>query len=144
MRIRSVTLCSCALSLLVLAGCTGGGVPAGPDPVPVEGTVTLDGEPLAGASVMFGGEAFGETDANGRYVLSKGDKKGVPPGGYSVVIEKWLTPDGAPYRSAEGISPMDAGATQELPPRYSNPELTELKATVPDGGGKIDFELKSD
>jgi hypothetical protein len=76
-------------------------------------------------------------------VLSQGEKKGVPPGEYMVTIEKWVTADGSPYRSAEGISPMEAGATQQIPPRYSNPEQTELKATVPESGGKFDFELKS-
>ena len=141
MRIHSVALCICSLMLLALAGC-----PARreePKLVPVQGTVTMDGKPLAGASLMFGGVAFGETDANGHYELSRGEKRGVPAGEYTVVIEKWTEPDGSVYRSAEGVSPMEAGATQQIPARYSNPEQSELKKKVPDGGGTIDFELKS-
>jgi hypothetical protein len=45
------------------------------------------------------------------------------------------------YKSAE-MSPKDAGAKQEIPAKYSDMNATELKATVPAGGGTIDFELK--
>lgn len=141
MRIHSVGWCVCSLLLLALTGC-----PAGreePKLVPVQGTVTMDGKPLAGASVMFGGVAFGETNASGHYELGRGEKKGVPPGEYTVVIEKWTMPDGSAYRNAEGVSPMEAGAKQELPARYSNTEQSELKKTVPEAGGTIDFELTS-
>ncbi len=141
MRIHSVALCICSLLLPALAGCPSG--PVEPKLVPVQGTITMDGQPLVGASIMFGGVAFGETDANGRYELGRGEKKGAPAGEYMVVIEKWTKPDGSVYRSAEGISPMDAGATQQIPTRYSHPEQSELKKTVPDSGGTIDFELKS-
>jgi len=142
MRIHSTVVLGCALLVLSLAGCSSGSSRPDVELVPVEGVVTLGGEPLAGASVMFGGVAMGETDAEGRYELSQGTKKGVPVGEYQVVIEKWVMPDGSLYRSDEGISPMDSGATQEIPPKYSNMEMTELKATVPAGGGKVDFELK--
>ena len=143
MRLRSVVGCVCVLLVLVLPGCAPSGIPEGPAPVPVEGTVTLDGQPLAGASLMFGQSAFGETDANGHYELSAaGGKKGCPPGEYQVVIEKWVMPDGSPYKSAD-MSPMDAGAKQELPAKYTNMETTELKATVPAEGGTFPFELTS-
>jgi hypothetical protein len=130
------------MSLLV--GCGGGGGPKRPELAPAEGTITMDDKPLAEASVMFGnGSATAETDANGHYVLmGHGGKKGCPPGDYKVVVEKWVNKDGSVYRSAD-MSPMDAGATQKIPPQYSSMEKTELKATVPAGGGKIDFKLKS-
>ncbi len=143
MRIRSVALCICALVLSLLVGCTGGGGPKPPELAPVEGTITMDDKPLAEASVMFGNGATGETDANGHYVLmGHGGKKGCPPGDYRVVVEKWLKADGSVYRSAD-MSPMDAGATQKIPPKYSDMEKTELKAKVAAGGGKFDFPLKS-
>jgi hypothetical protein len=142
MRIHSVTTAGCAVLLLVLAGCPGGPAREPLELVPVEGTVTLGGDPLVGASVMFGGISVGETDANGHYELAQGDRKGCAVGEHQVVIEKWVMPDGSVYRSDEGISPMDAGATQQLPPKYASTELSELTATVPEGGGKIDFELE--
>lgn len=143
MRLRSVVGCVCVLLLLVLSGCAPSGIPEGPAPVPVDGTVTLDGQPLAGASVMFGQAAFGETDANGHYQLSaSGGKKGCPPGDYQVVVEKWVMPDGSPYKSGE-MSPMDAGAKQEIPAKYTSMESTELKASVPAAGGTFNFDLTS-
>jgi hypothetical protein len=63
-------------------------------------------------------------------------------GEYQVIIEKWVMPDGSLYKSAD-MSPMDAGAKQEIPAKYSNMESTELKASVSAGGGTIDFELTS-
>lgn len=143
MRIHSVTVLGCAVLLLTLAGCPSTSTRPEVELVPVEGTITLDGQPLASASVMFGqGDAVGETDANGHYKLARGDRKGVPVGDYQVVVEKWVTEDGSPYKSDE-MSPMDAGAKQEVPAKYSNMESTELKATVAAGGGTFDFELKS-
>ncbi len=144
MRIHSVTVFGCVVMLLTLAGCPSADTRPEVELVPVDGTVTLDGQPLAGASVMFGGgSAMGETDANGHYELARGDRKGAPLGDHTVLIEKWVTEDGSPYKSNE-MSPMDAGAKQEIPAKYSNGESTELKATVPAGGGAIDFELKSE
>jgi hypothetical protein len=143
MRIRSVTGLVCAVLLLTLVGCAGNTGQPPVELVPVEGTITLDGQPLAGASVMFGGgAAMGETDDNGHYVLGQGEKKGCPVGEYQVIIEKWVMPDGSLYKSAD-MSPMDAGAKQEIPAKYSNMESTELKASVSAGGGTIDFELTS-
>lgn len=142
MRIHSIVVLVCAVLVLTVAGCSSGSSSPPVELVPVEGMVTLGGEPLVGASVMFGGDAMGETDAQGHYELSRGDRKGVPVGEYQVVVEKWVMPDGSLYKNDEGISPIDSGAKQEVPRKYSNMETTELKATVPAGGGKIDFELK--
>lgn len=145
MRIHSVTVLSCALFLLTLAGCPGSVTVEKPDLVPVEGTITLDGEPLVGASVMFGGVSVGHTDANGHYELSyQGTDKGAPAGPHVVVVEKWVMPDGSVYQDTEGISPMEAGATQQLPLRYAHTEHSQLKETVPAGGGTIDLELTSE
>lgn len=73
----------CALmGLSFVLGCG----PSGPEIARVEGTVTMDGKPVAGAMVLFvpiGGRPSGaETDANGRYVLEFGSagRKGAIPG----------------------------------------------------------------
>ena len=142
MQIRSVAVSVCVVLFIGLAGCPGPSSRPEVELVPVDGTVTMDGKPLAGASVMFGeGAAVGETDANGHYELARGNQKGCPVGDFQVVVEKWVMDDGSPYKSAE-MSPKDAGAKQEIPAKYSDMNATELKATVPVGGGTIDFELK--
>lgn len=140
MRTVSIGLLACALLPLTLAGCGQGGAPE-PELVPVSGTVTLDGQPLADASVMFGSVARGATDASGRYELSRGDKKGAPVGEHQVIIDKWVLPDGSLYTG--DVSPHEVDAKQLVPVRYSDPGTSELRATVPEGGGTIDFDLKS-
>lgn len=60
------------LTLMALAGCNNN--PANyPDTAPVTGTVTVDGQPLAGASLTFvpasGRPSSGTTDSSGKYWL---------------------------------------------------------------------------
>jgi hypothetical protein len=152
MRISSVALLSCALLLLTLTGCPAGDGGANmPDRVPVSGTVTLDGEPVEGVSVMFGTGGFGETDASGRYEAGSGaGEKGVPAGDYTVTCEKWVMPDGSVFRSTtdadgETMSPMLAGAEPGLPGEYGSDVTSGLTATVPAAGSdSVDFDLTSD
>jgi hypothetical protein len=63
--------------------------------VPVEGTVTLNGSPLADATVMFAptrangpGPFLGTTDRDGRFVLGTidNDRSGAAVGEYAVII----------------------------------------------------------
>ncbi len=143
MRSPTVALLTCALMSLGIAGCSGGGGEAEPELVPVSGTVTLDGDPVEGVSVMFGGVSLGTSDETGHYELSyQGKKPGVPVGSHVVMCEKWVMPDGSVYRSDEAMSPMDAGATQVLPVQYTGADSTLVKE-VPEGGGTIDIEMKS-
>lgn len=94
-----------ALHLLVLvfaaalAGC------GRSDLVPVEGVVTLDGKPLAGATIgmeLMGGDKdfrlfTAETDANGRYEIKPFEHGGAGalPGEYHVMITSVKAPPGA-------------------------------------------------
>jgi Domain of unknown function (DUF6795) len=86
---RLLLIASC-LSLIAV-GCGGGGTP-----VPVSGTVTLDGKPVVGAVVTFhvlgddkdGRLASGLTDRTGMFHLKSGSEDGVRPGEYKVVIVK--------------------------------------------------------
>src|SRR5438309_11878761 len=73
--------------------------------VPVSGRITLDGQPLAGASVFFkpqgktpGFGAHGSTDADGRYVLTAArlNKPGTAIGEYTVAISKRVMPPPRP------------------------------------------------
>jgi hypothetical protein len=120
--------------------------------VPVDGTVTLNGEPVTFAQVMFtpdGGSfeqrtALGETDMAGHYELSISlgptNKEGAVPGKYRVSIIQSLDEDGAP------IDPKDKSkrsAKNGIPEKYMDPTKQSLSANVVDGGGTIDFELDS-
>ena len=139
-----------AVAALVAAGC-GGRKSNMPPLMPVEGLVTLDGTPLAAASVQFhpvgdtrGRGAAANTDAEGRYSLIAPDGgKGAPVGEYKVVIGKLVMPDGSLFSAAEGLAPMDSPAREAVPVRYSDYERSVLTAKVPEGGGSIEFPLSS-
>jgi hypothetical protein len=85
--------CSGALAtavVLAVAGCGSKG-----SPVKVEGVVTLDGKPMAGATVNFspaddhGNPAFGLTDSAGAFRLTTfRSEDGALPGDYKVTVRK--------------------------------------------------------
>lgn len=93
-----VGLKSCVVMLLVaVAGCGDSGMTL----VPLTGTLTLDGEPLAFKSVMLlpidgtpGHGAGGYSDGSGKYSLraivpgALKDFPGCPPGRYQVVVSE--------------------------------------------------------
>jgi len=124
---------------LVVAGCSTPGEEL-PELVEVTGTVTLDGEPLEAAVLIFSPEAagpkgrgrpsMGTTDAEGHYELMYNtDVTGATPGKYTVSISK--SADSAP----------DAPEEETLPPKY-NIE-TELTAEVTaNGPNTFDFDLQ--
>ena len=139
----------CGLFLVTLAGCAGS-KPDLPEVVPVTGVVTLDGAPAAGVNVTFipvgstaGGASYGATDAGGKYELKSNDgRPGAAVGEFKVVCSKWVMPDGSDYVGVPGgPSPMEAGAKEKLSPKFSDENATALKATVPAGGGTVNFEL---
>ena len=140
MRASILVVFAIVFLLVEVSGCSSpkGELPAG---APVSGTVTMDGKPLAGVTVTFipvgstpGDFCLGETDQSGHYELQdRYGEKGAPAGEYKVTCGIEVSADAAP---------SDAGAGP-LPPRYSQEDITELKATVPAGGGTVDFKLSS-
>ena len=147
-----VAIVICTLFLPVLAGCGGGTSADLPELVPVSGTVTLDGKPASGVTVTFiptgatgGGASYGATDASGKYELKSNDgRPGAVTGEFKVACNKWVKADGSDFVGEPGgPSPMEAGATEALPPKFSDEAATTLKATVPAGGGTVDFDLTS-
>jgi hypothetical protein len=134
--------------LLVALGCGGG--PAGPPLVPVEGTVTFEGQPLANANVQLipqgqnqGQTGFAKTDASGKFTIGTADgkTKGGSAGDYKVVISKHVKPDGSDYVAKPDEDPMLANYKELLPAVYSNPEQTKLTTNVP-AEGKKDLSFK--
>jgi hypothetical protein len=129
------------LGLLLLAGCGG----SDEDLAPVEGTVTLDGQPLAGAKVEFdldpgavrygkmaGSSAYGKTDASGRFKLkSTHERSGAPVGKNIVRIStRDMTVDSS---GKEVLVP------ERLPPRYNTTSV--LSEEVQPGSNKFQFDL---
>ena len=152
MRIAGMAVALVCLGMLASGGCTPAANPNFPELVPVDGTVSMDGAPLANASVVFipagatqGGPSYGLTDEGGRYALEyQAGQKGAPVGEFKVVCSKWVMPDGSDYVGVPGgPSPMDAGAKELLPAKYSEEYQTTLKATIPPGGGTINLEVTS-
>jgi hypothetical protein len=132
--------------MLLALGCQNS---SGPPLVPVRGTVTLNGKPLAGANVRFipegatqgvGSEAI--TDETGTYTLQyRRSGSGAIVGTYKVTVSKRRMPDGsAPEKDG---SPITSPARETLPPIYSNTARSTLKAVVPEGGATLDFSLKT-
>lgn len=109
--------------------------------VPVTGTVTLDGQPLAGAQVSFEGEdkrtAIGTTDSAGHYrLMYDSEKAGTTPGQKIVrITQANVEVEGG------GASEGTAAAKEPVPARYN--VQSELKANVAAGQANFEFTLKS-
>ena len=134
------------IGLCVLAGC---GLPRDyPTLGHVAGVVTLDGEPVEGASVSFfpdtGRSSSARTDAQGRYeLIFVNNVRGAALGSHTVSINKIRQdPTYVPYPLEK--SAMDPGPTMIhlLPTRYSGTK-SELTAVVNEGRNTIDFHLES-
>ena len=122
--------------------------------------MTLDGKPLANKALMFlpidgtqGRGARGWSDAEGAYTLDAvvpgaiNEYQGVPPGRYRVTVSEPLLPIGGSHGAEDGpmgtYSRKPSAIKQKIPAVYSSAERTPLKVDVPESGGKIDLDLKS-
>jgi len=112
----------------------------------VRGEVTLDGQPLVDAVVVFEAPdttySFGRTDSAGAYQLMfNSEKSGVTPGPKIVRIR---TSGGLGEMSEEGAEDAEGSAKEpeQVPACYNS--KSQLKATVESGAHSIDFHLKSD
>lgn len=151
------------LFLIVLVGLVGCG-DGYPKRVPVSGTVTFEGKPLANANITFltsvedGMSASGKTDDAGKYTLtSYTPDDGAIPGEYSITInmidDRAADVDasssegdfGADYgkmmdESASSVAPAQAGG---LPAKYAVAGKSGLKKTVQEGSENV-FDLDLD
>ncbi|MGI9429965.1 MAG: hypothetical protein ACR2NM_14990 [Bythopirellula sp.] len=146
MQTRSLSTAGWLLALLSqLIGCGEVDYPL----VPVSGAVTLDGEPLSGAAVVFQptstGSAgktapgsVGRTNGDGRYELSTvNDQPGASPGRHKIRIYSH-SPESAP------VSDTDSGENSErVPDRFNY--RSQLFFEVPSTGtDAADFQLTTD
>jgi hypothetical protein len=136
-----------------VAICSGCG--DGPRLVPVAGTVTLDGEPLEGATLSFvpvegnpvstaGSDVSGP---RGNFQMTYNGRAGLAPGKYKVMISKTVevAPKGkeiSPIFAKASVEKQLMGLTKETIP----PQKFEREVEVPEGGAKdfaLDFKSKS-
>jgi hypothetical protein len=160
--ISLLALGAAALAVAV-TGCSGGGPVL--DTEYVEGVVTLDDKPVAGATVRFqpvtqgqGMSAYGTTDENGVYKLTAAvtgettaePEAGTLPGEYYVGVEKTTVESPMSQEEAEekGVEwkPPEEGkeagtTTYVIPQKYNTPKESGLKKTVK-AGEKNNIPLK--
>jgi hypothetical protein len=137
-------------SLVTAAGCGESGI----SPVPAEGKVTLDGAPLANASLTFfatgedGAYGFAISDPDGHFSVSHGKEKGLRPGKYKVTVIKSLADEGPPRApgkrdATERAEWREKSSVSLLPEIYGKVTTTTLVADVPPGGVKnLELSLK--
>lgn len=158
-RITQFSLVALALSAILLTGC--GEVL---DTEPVTGKVTLDGDPVEGATVNFrpvdpevGCSATGITDAEGIYKLTATDPTaktdaGTLPGEYQITVFKNQAAEVVSTEEAEEsggeattLAPgQDPEITYHVPKKYNMERTSGLKETVKEGENEINLELTSD
>ena len=145
MRMRGAIL---AALLVALTGC------AKDRPVPVSGIVRLEGRAIPGAVVTFhpersGRMATGTCDGDGHFALTtlqSGD--GAFPGDYKVTVQyaEGVTPPPSTnvrdaFAGMAKAKPAKVAPKFVVPERYSRPNQTELRHTVP-GATDLVLELK--
>ncbi len=110
-------------AVLGATGCGG----ASQNLVPVQGTITQNGEPLADVKVYFkpvvappdfDAESTAVSDASGRYKIQTGDVDGAPVGSYRVALSKIVDGEETliPY-----CRPIDSPLTVEVTPTADAP-----------------------
>jgi hypothetical protein len=156
---RPAPLVGLTVLLFAVAGCGGRRAPA-----PVSGTVTLDRQPVEGATVTFhalgddkeGRPATGQTDQTGTFRLKTGNADGARPGDYKVVIIKNVladpklkipdfpdTPEGRNEREHflwKHFGDNQAPYQNVLPDLYGDLKATPLTCKVP-GNSPVHFPL---
>ena len=161
------------ISGLLLVAVLLGMVGCGPSYKSLEGVVTLDGKAVEGATVVFapadgsGNTANGLTDANGRFTLTAGNKKGALAGNYKVLITRKkalgaggnaaMKPGSREYLeqmqgkmgkdAAKGGlmpgKPTSEAPDTDLPEKYATADKTPLTCKVPPDSTPVKFELSS-
>jgi hypothetical protein len=128
-------VCGVVWIVLIISGCQQS------DTVAVTGTVTMKGQPVDKAEVVFnpkkGRFASGVTDSQGHFSLStakSGD--GAMPGEYTVTLGEYYPPDAPP------APPRGGGfLPSRFPNKYADPGTSPLNAKI-DRGQKNDFQFE--
>lgn len=112
---------------------------SGPTFVPLEGVLTLDGEPVEGATVCLtpkdrevGRDAAGTCDSSGRFVVSTGSDPGCVVGEYSISVLKI---------EQTGDSILTMRAKNVFPERYADPASSGLTVDVRKNAEPLKLDL---
>jgi hypothetical protein len=160
MHLKHACLLALCAGLVVLTGC-GKSTRTGAIPVvPVNGTVTYQGKPVAEADITFYPKeqnipsSFGRTDDKGAYSLTTYSSNDGSPAGWKLIsITKVKAPvtteSVASIDSPEYVPPPPNGFPSvappkpEIPAKYASQETSGLTANIQaDGTNTVDFELK--
>jgi hypothetical protein len=147
-----------AVGIPLLVGCANDGRP---ETYPVTGTITWQGKPLAGATIVFvpgpdGGEGAAATsDADGKFAVStyaSGD--GARPGQYRLRVMKYEGPKVDPNRKSmtyeeEVAAPDNDPSLRPAPPpknllpkKYESETSSGLVHTVSNGPSTLDITIE--
>lgn len=132
-----------------LIGCGGSSTPQ-VKLVPVTGTVTAAGAPLANATITFspytgesGRPAYGTTDEVGKYTLTYVDgREGCPVGKFTVIVTKFAQPDGSLFPAGMPQEEQRATGVEFVKPEFSDGSITKLSTEVGESGGDFPFEVE--
>lgn len=125
-----------------IAGC-GDGISR----VPITGFLTVQGEPLAGASVQFfpqtgtqGEGAIGVAGPDGKFAVisSRQDDAGIPPGKYKVRVS--LMMEKGKVLPPDALQADFPNAQEVIPSPFSTANST-LEVMIPAGGGEVKVDL---
>lgn len=145
-----VAWCAALAALFPLATAASGCGPGRPATVPVSGSVTLDGKPVAAATVLFqpvsGVPGRAITAVDGSFTLTTfTDGDGAVVGRHQVAVSK-LSLSGVAIDDAGVSGPGIAGEARETwhtPERYATPAESGLEVEVQEGMGPVSLELSS-
>lgn len=135
-KVRTMLLLAAAMA--ALAGCSRG-VDVDRVPThPVQGSLTFNGEPIPGALVVLHPRnaadpkiqpARGNVGSDGKFIVSTYDAAdGAAAGEYAVTVE-W-------YRLIHSADSAQPGPNV-LPPRYANPQTTDLIVRINEGANDL-------
>lgn len=129
----------------LIAGCS---KHDGLERAPITGLLTVQGQPLPGASVVFtpakgtpGAGAIGVSGPDGKFqvISSRQDDPGIPPGEYSVSVSRLADPDGT-VLSPEATQADHPLARETVPGPYSGAG-SPLKVSIPKEGGEVKVDV---
>jgi len=134
---------------LVLAGC-GGGVADKPTTGKVSGVVTLEGKPVAGATIEFnpdnarsttGPKSSAVTDADGKYTLmAPGGEEGAVIGFHKVTV---TCPPAPGESSSNSGTPASVPTTPcSVPEKFAALATTDVSKEVMPGKNEFAIDLK--
>jgi len=131
------------VGLLFLVGCT-------PPPAPrgtVKGKVTLDSQPITGATIMFENREIGvartySLDEDGSFEIKSYDGEGLPVGKYQVAIIPGSTMKSDEIPLAGKPIPKKPPPSTKIALKYHNVDTSELSADVKEGQNTpLEFKL---